>query len=101
MYSYFLDFFMEFLLCSKLTTKTSGRRHCSRSDVFIFNVEHICTNVSIVGMHNMYVCVDFEHIFLCWEVFQFLEIPYIEITITYKHGGFIGQKAGVIASYLL
>ena len=58
--------------------------------MFKVNFEHICTNVSIVGMHNMYVCVDFEHIFLCWEVFQFLEIPYIEITITYKHGGFIG-----------
>ena len=27
-------------LSSKLTTKTSGRCHCSRSDVFIFNFEH-------------------------------------------------------------
>ena len=45
-------------LCSKLTTKTSGRCHCSRSDVFIFNFEH--------------------------------EIQYIEITVPYKHGGFIG-----------
>ena len=27
-------------LCSKLTTKTSGQCHCSRSDVFIFNFEH-------------------------------------------------------------
>ena len=27
-------------LCSKLTTKISGRCHCSRSDVFIFTFEH-------------------------------------------------------------
>ena len=40
-----------------------------------------CTYLSIV---------DFEQIFVCWEVLEFLEIPYIEITVTYKHGGFIG-----------
>ena len=28
-------------LCSKLTTKTTGRSHFSRSDVFIFNFEHV------------------------------------------------------------
>ena len=27
-------------LCSKLATKASGRCHCSRSDLFIFNFEH-------------------------------------------------------------
>ena len=43
-------------LCSKLTTKTSGRRHCSRSDVFIINFEHVCTYVSMVRMFNLYVC---------------------------------------------
>ena len=31
----------RFELCSKLTTQTLGRRHCSRSDVFIFNFEHV------------------------------------------------------------
>ena len=34
--------------------------------------------------------VDFEPILVCWEVLEFLEIPYIEKTVTYKHGGFIG-----------
>ena len=47
-------------LCSKLTTKTSGQRHCSRSDVFIFNFEHVCTYVSIARMVDLYVC------FYCW-----------------------------------
>ena len=47
-------------LCSKLTTKTSGQRHCSRSDVFIFNFEHVCTYVSIARMFDLYVC------FYCW-----------------------------------
>ena len=38
------------------------------------------TNVSIV---------DFEQTFVCWEALEFSEIPYNEITVTYKHGGFI------------
>ena len=42
-------------LCSKLTTKTLTRRHCNRSDVFIFNFEHVCTYVSILRMFNLYV----------------------------------------------
>ena len=68
-----------------------GQRLRSRSDVFIFNFEHVCTYVSVVRVFNLYVfIVDFEQIFVCWEVFEFLEIRYIELTVTYKHGGFIG-----------
>ena len=40
-----------------------------------------CTYVSIV---------DFEQIFVCWVVLEFLEIRYIEISVIYKHGGFLG-----------
>ena len=50
-----------------------------------------CTYVSII---------DFKQIFVCWKALEFLEIPYKEITVTYKHGGFIGQKAWVTVAYL-
>ena len=49
--------------------------------MFLLLVWLSCTYVSIA---------NFEQIFVCWEMFEFLEIPYIEITVTYKHGGFIG-----------
>ena len=47
-------------LCSKLTIKTSERRHWRRSGVFIVNFEHKspCSSISIV---------NFEHIFAGWE----------------------------------
>ena len=47
-------------LCSNVTTKTSRRGHCNRSNVFIFNFEHVCTYVSIVRMFNLYLR------FYCW-----------------------------------
>ena len=40
-----------------------------------------CTYVSVF---------DFEQMFVCWEAVEFLEIQYNEITVIYKHGGFIG-----------
>ena len=49
--------------------------------MFLLHVWLSCTHFSIA---------NFEQIFVYWEVFEFLEIPYIEITVTYKHGGFIG-----------
>ena len=48
-------------LCSKLTTKKLGRHHCSRSDVFIFNFEHVSCPVSIV---------NFDQMFLYWEMLR-------------------------------
>ena len=33
--------------------------------------------------------VDYEQIFACWKALEFLEIQYNEITLTYKHGGFM------------
>ena len=56
-----------------------GQFHCSYSDVFI-TFFMLCTYVSMV---------DFEQMLVCWEVLEFLEIPYIEINVTYKHGGFM------------
>ena len=40
-----------------------------------------CIYVSVIG---------FEQIFVSWEALEFLEILYNEITVTYKHEGFIG-----------
>ena len=52
------------------------------------------------SMSCSYVSIfEFQQIFVCWKGLEFLEIPYNEITITYKHGGFLGQKVWVIVSY--
>ena len=48
-------------ICSKLTIRTSERRHWRRSGVFIANIEHI-SHLFLVSIF------DFEHWFLmpCW-----------------------------------
>ena len=39
------------------------------------------------------IIVSIEQTFFCREVLEFLEIPYKDITVTYKHEEFIGQNA--------
>ena len=49
-------------ICSKLTIKTSERRHWGRSDVFIVNFEHI-SHLALV-----FYIVNFEHVIAAWEI---------------------------------
>ena len=73
------------------------QKHRDEVSVVVQKSLYLTLNM-LVRMFLLYVCltstyasiVDFEQIFVCWEIFEFLEIPYIEITVTYKHGGFIG-----------
>ena len=58
--------------------------------IWLWTCSMSCSYVSIFA---------FQQIFVCWKGLEFLEIPYNEITITYKHGGFLGQKVWVIVSY--
>ena len=60
-------------ICSKLTIKTSERRHWRRSGVFIVNFEHIspCSNISIVNFENIFA--GREDLFVCSGAFKLIQ----------------------------
>ena len=60
-------------ICSKLTIKTSERRHWRRSGVFIVNFEHIspCSSISVVNFENIFA--GREDLFVCSGAFKLIQ----------------------------
>ena len=60
-------------ICSKLTIKTSERRHWRLSGVFIVNFEHIspCSSISIVNFEHIFA--GREDLFVCSGAFKLIQ----------------------------